>query len=270
MTLPRRRAILASLLLLILVFAACAQADVALDEGDDDPAATDGAYVLVEGEGPGGPLVLLDSHRVTLTIDGMQVSGTAACNGYGGTLTAAPPAFGLDEVARTEMACFPEEVMVLENAYLDALARVDTVEPREGGLRLAGPGVDLRFDVLPPLRTADLVDTVWVLDGLIGGLGPEGAISSVAGDEAALELRSDGTVVGGTGCRTFQGEWTESGDSILFTTFGVEGPECPESLREQDEQVVTVLGDGFVPVVNGERLTLTAGDIGLAYHVADG
>lgn len=254
--------------LLVLMVAACGQTAVTDDDDDQNGAAgtVAGSYTLVEGAGPDGPLPLLESHRVTLVIEGDEVMGTAACNSYGGQVTVDPPTFALSELAVTEMACEPPETLVLQRAYLDALQLANTIESDEDGIRLSGPGVSLTFEAQPPVPTASLTDAVWVLDGLITGTGPEAAVSSVAGEEATLELRADGTMRGSTGCRSLEGTWTESGEEVLLTELGAHG-ECPPERAEQDSHVITVLGDGFVPTVDGQRLTLTDGALGLSYRV---
>jgi heat shock protein HslJ len=87
------------------------------------------------------------------------------------------------------------------------------------------------------------------------------------GDPATLELRGDGTFVGSTGCRTFSGNWLEQGEQIIAPSFGMDQAECPAELSQQDSHVVSVIGDGFVPTVEGDLLTLTdPGGVGLVYR----
>jgi hypothetical protein len=38
--------------------------------------------------------------------------------------------------------------------------------------------------------------------------------------DATLVLDPDGRLAASTGCRAFDGEWVETGDELLFTTFG--------------------------------------------------
>lgn len=75
------------------------------------------------------------------------------------------------------------------------------------------------------------------------------------------------------------GEWVETGDEVLLTTFGVRGDSpnvasdgtttCDEAVIEQD-QVLSVLGDGFRAEVDGQHLTLTSRDgLGLTYRAAE-
>jgi hypothetical protein len=45
---------------------------------------------------------------------------------------------------------------------------------------------------------------------------------------------------------------------------------CPEELTAQDAQVTTVIGDGFVPSLEGDLLTLLdPGGVGLVYRASE-
>jgi heat shock protein HslJ len=164
------------------------------------------------------------------------------------------------------MACGPAEVMALEQVYLAALGRVRAVEVIGGQLAFGGEAVDLRFDPLPEPPVTDLVDVVWVLETMFVG----DVASPPAGDPATLELRSDGTFSGSTGCRTFTGRWSEFGAQIQAPDFRMGETECPAELAQQDSHVVSVLGDGFVPSIEGDLLTLLdPGGVGLVYRSRD-
>ncbi len=182
----------------------------------------------------------------------------------------------------TEMAC-QEPRMAAEEAYLDALPAVETwARPSGDELLLTGPGRELRFTALPPVPTADLTGTAWVLDALIAGTGPDATVSSTVADadEATLHLDADGSMTASTGCRTFSGEWIETGDEVLLTTFGeredslnlsADGtPTCSAAVVAQEDHVLSVLGDGFRAEVDGDRLTLVSRDgLGLIYLATD-
>ena len=133
-------------------------------------------------------------------------------------------------------------------------------------LVLEGPGIELRFDALPEPPTADLVDTIWILDTLFVG----DVATAPMGEPATLELRSDGTFSGSTGCRPFDGQWTEAGEQLMATTFAMGDVACPAELAGQDSHVVSVIGDGFVPSIEGELLTLLEpGGVGIVYRASE-
>lgn len=68
-----------------LLLAACGQPGLSptTDPGDGDLQAD---WQLVAGMVNGREVLILEDHRITLTIEGSRISGTAACNGYGGQL----------------------------------------------------------------------------------------------------------------------------------------------------------------------------------------
>jgi len=247
-----------------LTLGACAEGDGApADPPTSDPTAS--AWELESGSLDGGTIPILDSHPITLSFTEDGAGGTAACNGYGGSYTISGNDLTLSDIFQTEMACMPEETMESEQKYLEALGRVATFTMTDVTLTLVGEGVELDYVLLPPVPTSGLTGTVWVLDGLVGG----DAVSSVAGERATLELFSDGSLLGSTGCRGFHGSYTISGAEVTLADFAAEG-ECPAELQQQDSQVVTVLGDGFRATVDGQTLNLTTGgDEGLIYKAGD-
>lgn len=247
---------LTALTLLVAIIAGC---------GADDPLAapTDvtGAWVLTSGRHAGSAIEPIDTHPVTIEFDEDGLGGTAACNGYGGTYTLDGSALALSALSITEMACSPEEAMALEADYMAALVTVTEARNEGARLILSGPETTLEFEALPPVPTSDLQGTVWVLDGLITG----DAVSSVGGGRATLELFTDGSLLGSTGCRSLTGTYVESAGSIETASLSAEG-ECSDDLASQDGHVISVLEGGFTVEIEENRLTIsTSGGDGLTY-----
>lgn len=219
-----------------------------------------GDWQLEAGVLDGRPLPLLVQHPVTMLVEPDRVSGTAACNHYGAQLQQAGASFRLAELGGTAMGCEPA-VMDLETAVLRALGRVTTAARVDGRLLLSGPGVELRFVASETIEPGALIGTEWTLDTLL----QRDVASSAGGDPATLVLDADGTFTASTGCRTLAGRYIVRGGEILVTQMLANGT-CPPDLEAQDGQVIEVLGDGFRPTVEGERLTLTdPGGLGLGY-----
>ena len=259
-----RRLMLTSVLVLAVLLTACA-ADQGTSQPEASGAPVAGAWVLTGGSIDGVDAPVLDEHRITLTITGSQISGVAACNHYGGEITVGVDGLEIDDLGGTAMGC-EEPAMAAESAYLEALVRVRWIE-REGEELVAhGDGVELRFAALEPPPTAELIDTAWVLETVFVG----DVAAPPLGEPATLELRADGTFSGSTGCRTFSGQWMEQGDQIQAPTWGMDQTECPADLSAQDNHVVSVIGDGFIPTIEGDLLTLMdPGGIGLVYKTGD-
>jgi heat shock protein HslJ len=248
---------LAAVTLVVILVAACAAPDGA---GGGDPTA--GPWELEAGTIDGSELILVAGHPITLNITENSANGTAACNGYGAGVAMDESEITFSEIFSTAMACSPEEVMESETRYLDALPRLDSFAGTQDRLTLTGDDVELSFIALPPVPIADLTGTVWVLEGLIDG----DTVSSAAGDRATLELYTDGSMLGSTGCRSLHGTYAIIGAEVTMPEMAAEG-ECTADLSEQDSRVVTVLGDGFRVAVEDQTLTLTAaGEQGLVYR----
>jgi heat shock protein HslJ len=247
----RRIAVLA---VLALTLTACS--------GDDYGDSLDGSWQLVSGEVDGTAVPILDTHPITLTIEDTQMGGTAACNGYGGVLSIDGDLFAITEFAINETACRPEAAMQSEAVYTTALFMSETVKLTDDGLTISGPDVILKYEPLASVPTADLLGTVWVLTGLVQGE----TVSSVSGERATLELFTDGSFIGSTGCRDISGSYIVTGAEIQFTNWGANG-ECSTDLVRQDSQVISALEGGFrVDIEEDQMTTWVAGDEGLIYH----
>jgi heat shock protein HslJ len=78
----------------------------------------------VGGVHDGDPLPILERAPITMTVDGTQVGGIAACNHYGGEITISGDRVTIGAMSMTEMGCDPA-VMEAESAYIAALAAVE-------------------------------------------------------------------------------------------------------------------------------------------------
>jgi heat shock protein HslJ len=224
-----------------------------------------GSWALREGSGPAGPIVLVDDFPITLEVIGSRITGRA-CNDYGATIVPVGDGIELRELAMTAMACVDERIMAAEAAYGAALEGVRRIAMEGEELVLTGPGISLRFGRLPEVPTAELVGTTWTLESVFVG----DVAASPLGEPATLLLREDGTFSGSTGCRAFDGAWIEATGQIQATSMAMDQTECPADIAGQDSHVVSVIGDGFVPTVEGQLLTLTdPGGIGLVYRASE-
>lgn len=230
--------------------------------GSDFADSVEGSWQMTTGTVDGEEIPLLASHPITIDFEGDQVSGTAACNGYGGTFVLNGSEISISGLTMTEMACSPEETMRAEAMFAEAIRRVETVD-LDGGLTLTGPGVELVFEALEPVPDAELTGVVWVLDGLVVG----DTVSSPAPDtRATIELSPDGTASGNSGCRPFSGKYVISGAEVIMTELAADGHECEPPLADQDNLFFSVVGDGFRVEIENNRLTMwSRGDEGLDF-----
>lgn len=186
------RRLLAALGSLLLV-AACL--------GSDFADSIEGSWILESGTLNGEPIELHASHSVTLVLEEDSISGTAACNGYQGGFRVSGSAFEItDGLAVTEMGCVPEEIMMTERGYLDALLASDTVVFENGKLIVSGAASELVYtadegsesdptgDVFGPAT----IGSWQLISGAVDGV----PIPVVASHPITLEVGDDS--VGGT------------------------------------------------------------------------
>lgn len=273
-----RHLLLASLSIALLA-AACGGAAAPSDPpgsppSSDPPAGTapggsidaTGEWRLVEGAVDGTAIPVDADWPVTFILDGTQVSGTSACNSYGGEIVVEDGEVRFGDMMMTMMAC-EEPAMSIEAAYHGALGRIRQASMEGETLVLVGDAVSLRFEPIPPVPTAELVDTDWILETIITG---DVASSVAPGEPATLILHGDGRLEGFTGCRGFGGTYVEAGGEIVATELITDDRACLPPLDTQDGHVLMVLGDGFRVTVEGDRLTLSSvGGRGLVYVAAE-
>lgn len=238
--------------------------------GDQGAGTLDGPWLLVSGTVDGSPVALVDGWDVTLTIDGDQVGGTAACNGYGGTVDTTDGAFMVADLGWTEKGCEPS-VMDLEQAFLQSLMTISSYDLVDGVLTLGAPSAEWVFVPVAPVPDSEIVDTTWILDTYLDG---DAATNMSIMELATLTLNADGTLTGSTSCRQLQGEWIATGSTVQFTSFAaIDDPTagvCTPESQTLDGLIISVLESGFTVEIDGNRMTLTAaGNEGLSYRAVE-
>lgn len=242
----------------LVLLAGCSALDRPIDNQ------MDGEWRLTGGVHDSDPLPLPADAPITLVIADGEAGGRAACNSYAGTLSVDGDRLSIGAMSLTEMGCDPA-VMEAESRYIAALSEAARWERTGDVLTLAGETVELTYALVPQMADAVLVDTLWTLDGLVDG---DAVSSTVAGAEpATLELRDDGTLSGTTGCRTYAGRYQAEGTTVIVSDLVNDDRACPD-FADQDEHVLAVIGERWTYEIEGNRLTLSAGDLGLIY-IAD-
>jgi heat shock protein HslJ len=251
---------LAVLVGVVVGITACAagSGDPAVD-GPDGPLY--GAWTLTSGAGPDGEVPVDDGVEVTLSIDLEEWSGTV-CNTYGAEVDVTEEG-GVsvrgDGIRRTEMACLEPQVMEAEVAYLDALPLVTAWRVEDGVLTLDGDDVTLVFDRVPATPDAELLGTVWTVETIVEGTGPD-APASAPLDEATLTLGEDGGFElqgvcnsGGGDHEVVDGRLEIAAETFVMTEIGCEAP-----LLAQDDDLARILNGSPTLEVAGDRLTIAS------------
>jgi heat shock protein HslJ len=209
-----------------------------------------GDWTLVEGTGPEGAIPILPDSPITLTVDGTQWGGVAACNSYSGTF-------------EVEMAC-RDDVMAAERAYLSVLTSIETVEDTDTCLTLRGSDSELVFGptaaAVPTGDVADvaprLVGTTWAIVELVGRApgGPTGAVVGAP----RLRLAADGSLSGTTGCNRFVGRYELAGTALTIGPLATTRMACDEPATRQEHALLRVLADATLDAeLAGDMLHLS-------------
>ena len=225
----------------------------------------EGEWVLNSGADASGALDLTGA-QITLTIGDADTSGgRAPCNSYGATINGGPPDVSITVGAVTEMACVDERLMILETRYLAALGGVRIAEQTADELVLSGEGVELNYSILEPEPVPDLTGTVWQLDSLIAGPGPDGTASSTMAEST---LVFGDRIEGHTGCRAFSADYSLDRTKLTISNLIADDVEsCPDGAVEQENHILAVLDGTILIEPDGQQLTLTnpATDTALVY-----
>jgi heat shock protein HslJ len=187
-----------------------------------------------------------------------DVTGTAFCNGFGGSYDRDGSELTFGEQERTVMACIePEGVMELESAYLEALARVAAYRVEESDLILLDEqGTELVK--LTPATSVSLEGTSWQLTGLNTGL----AMMSPVGDSEITATFEDGTVSGTAGCNQYNAAYALDTDALTIGPAASTRMACmaPEGVMEQEAAYLGALEDAATYTVLRDQLRLTDAD----------
>ena len=114
----------------------------------------DGSWRLTDGSQSGKPIPVLANAPITMTINGSEIGGHAACNIYGGTIEIDGGRVSIEALSMTEMAC-EEDAMASEAAYMSALPLAVRAARAGDRLMLSGPNVELNFTADPSGADAD-------------------------------------------------------------------------------------------------------------------
>jgi heat shock protein HslJ len=115
--------------------------------GSDFADTVEGSWQMTSGTVDGKQIPILDSHPITIDFEDDEVSGTASCNGYGGSYELNGSTVKFGDLAMTEMACSPQKTMDAEAMFAEAIIRVDSISLDEQ-LTLTGNGVDMVFEAM--------------------------------------------------------------------------------------------------------------------------
>jgi heat shock protein HslJ len=234
------------------------------ESGGSDPAALTGAVWRLDAASVDA-LATNVPQDVAVTIQFAQgeASGSSGCNSYGGSYQAKDDgSISFGELRSTLMAC-EEPLSSLESGYMAALGKATTFSV--GTTLILKGDVTLTFDKEAAPTPLALVGTQWTLTALGSG---DTAFSAAPDHPALLLFAADGTVSGSTGCNTFHGTYTLSGDSLSFGPLATTRKACEQEVMTQEQAFVQAMEQVTGFSIEGSQLTLVdAGDSALLIFV---
>ena len=157
------------------------------------------------------------------------------------------------------MAC-EQEIMDQESAYLKALGEVKTFTISGDQLTLT----DAKDQSLLVFKaqSQDLAGTSWEVIGYNNG---QQAVTSVlAGTTLTAEFGKDGNLSGNSGCNTYNGTYTVTGDQIQIGPLATTRMACPQEIMDQESQYLAALQAAATYRIEGTGMELRTQEGALA------
>ncbi len=178
------------------------------------------------------------------------VSGSTGCNRFFGPYTVSGQTITFGELGSTMMAC-ADPLMQQEQSFFNLMRATTTYSIVDQSLTLStADGQSLVFTK----SVNPLADTNWTLTEL-GGAAP--AASEKA---AGMSFDNAGGVSGSTGCNSFFGPYTLSGQNITFGDLGSTRMACPEPLMQQEQTFFNLMRAVTSYTITDTTLTLLTTD----------
>jgi heat shock protein HslJ len=206
---------------------------------------------------------LVPGSLVRISFADGQVGASGGCNSMGGPYAIDGDHLVVRQLAMTEMACEPR--LMGQDAWLASLLDGATIRLDGDTLTLSNDGAALTLvdrEVADPDRP--LVDTRWIVDGLVTG----DAVSSVPVGVVAALTFSDGRVEVEAGCNRGGGAVAATDVTLTFGPIALTKMACEGGAMEVERLVSEVLSGRVQYTIEAGTLTLDAGAAGLTLRGA--
>jgi heat shock protein HslJ len=174
---------------------------------------------------------------VTAVFAAGRINGTSGCNQYFGSYTTDGAKITISETGGTMMAC-PGPVMAVEQAYLANLGKAATFTATSTDLTMyaSDDTTILKYASTPVVPITTGTFHVTALNNGSGGV-----VSVAAGVDLTATFGTDGTVSGFSGCNTFNGPYTLSGDAIKIGPIATTKMACAADAMTTEAQYLAAL-----------------------------
>ncbi len=221
-------------------------------------------YLVAFNEG-GSSLSVKPGTQITALFDAQgKVSGTAGCNQYTASYEATLNGLFIKAPATTKMSCTePAGIMTQETVYLTTIQGAAGYSISGNMLTVTDSGGKalLTYSTVPPyvMTPAPLTGTTWYLNSIVdaqGQIWTPGAAYPVS-----LLFSTDGKVSGKSGCNSYSGSYTATGNSLTISDkFAVTLMYCGEpGVMDLETTYLAILPQMKMYRITGNELTLSDG-----------
>jgi heat shock protein HslJ len=220
-------------------------------------------YLIAFNEG-GSSLAVKPGTQITALFDAQgKVSGSAGCNQYTASYEATLNGLSIGAPATTKMACGePAGIMTQETVYLQTIQGASGYSISGNTLTVTDSGGKalLTYSTVPPyeMTPASLTGTTWYLNSLVDAQGQ--IWSPVSGYPISLLFSAEGNVSGKSGCNSYSGSYTATGNSITISGFAVTMMYCGDpGVMDRETTYLSVLPQMKIYKITGNELMLSDG-----------
>ena len=206
---------------------------------------------------------IADVTLIRLAFAGGGVSGSGGCNQMSGSYQVVDGKLVVGAMATTEMAC--QEPLMAQDAWLAGFLSGATVTLQGDTLTLDKDGTTLTLtdrEVAEPDQP--LMETAWVLDGIITG----DAVSSVPEGVVAGLTMEGGTAAVQAGCNTGSASFEATDTTITFGPMALTRMACESPASDVETAVTSVLSGEVDYAIDAGTLTIMNGRQGLVFKSA--
>ena len=216
-------------------------------------------FVSTRVTAAGQPKPLVPGTTIRLQIPSAdRISVQAGCNTAAGTARLEGDKLVVDDLAATAIGC--EEALQQQDDWVHGFFKARPTWRLTGDeLVLTGSDLELTFtdrEVAEPARP--LTDTSWTLNTVVGTGGTASSVPT--GVTATITFAADGKVTGNTGCNSFGGTATVTGNQITFGDLASTRRACIGAAGSIEADVLRVLDGTATYRIEGDRLILEAAD----------
>ena len=185
-----------------------------------------------------------------LHIDGTQISGSAGCNSFMGTVTVTGTSVKVGPLATTKKACEGDAADV-EAAYLANLQKAASFSVTALGLKIndsTGAPI-LVFEPGP----ANPLEGSWSVTGYNNG---KGAVTTPKAGTTLTAMFTLDQISGSSGCNTYNGGYTIDGTTIKIGPLAATRMACAQDVMDQETAFLTALQAATTVEQSGANVTL--------------